>query len=63
MLQNNEVYNDLSLNVNYTEVTNRQLLNLVLYIIECEYHFTGDGVWNESHVQPVSIYLSGIFQM
>ncbi|KAL5273809.1 hypothetical protein ACFFRR_000517 [Megaselia abdita] len=53
MLQNNDAYHDMNLNVNYTQVSNRQLLTLVLYIIESEYHFTGDGVWNESHVQPM----------
>lgn len=58
MMQNNEAYHELGLNVNYTQVSNRQLLTLVLYIIELEYHFTGDGVWNESHVQPVSLSLA-----
>lgn len=55
MLQNNKTYDDLGLNVNYTQVSSRQQLTLLLYYMEKEFHFTGDGVWDESHVQPVSL--------
>lgn len=62
MLQNNEAYQEMNLNVNYTQVSNRQLLTLLLYVIESEYHFTGDGVWNESHVQPVNFLFLNLYK-
>lgn len=32
--------------VSLSKITNTQLLNLCLYYIEADYHFTGDGTWD-----------------
>ncbi|XP_054745707.1 transcription termination factor 5, mitochondrial [Anastrepha obliqua] len=32
---------------------NNELLTLILYLIESEFHFTGDGIWTEQQTQPV----------
>ncbi|CAD7093101.1 unnamed protein product [Hermetia illucens] len=58
-LQNDKAYEDLKLpNNNYTTVTNRQTLALCLYLIELEYHFTGDGIWTEQDLHPVENFNS-----
>lgn len=28
-------------------------MTLVLYLIELEFHFTGDGIWTDQHTQQV----------
>lgn len=34
--------------INYMELSNIQKLNLILYFIEKEHHFTGNGIWAKS---------------
>ncbi|XP_058974170.1 transcription termination factor 5, mitochondrial-like [Musca domestica] len=38
---------------NCEELTQNEVLTLVLYLIESEFHFTGDGIWTEQHTQHV----------
>ncbi|XP_061387632.1 transcription termination factor 5, mitochondrial [Musca vetustissima] len=38
---------------NSNELTTNEMLTLVLYLIESEFHFTGDGIWTEQHTQHV----------
>ncbi|XP_050317017.1 transcription termination factor 5, mitochondrial [Bactrocera neohumeralis] len=38
---------------NIYDLDNNQMLTLILYLIECEFHFTGDGIWTEQQTQPV----------
>lgn len=38
---------------NCEELTANEVLTLVLYLIESEFHFTGDGIWTEQHTQHV----------
>ncbi|KPJ13548.1 hypothetical protein RR48_10732 [Papilio machaon] len=33
-------------NLNYTQLTDDQILSLALYEIEKRYHFSGDGIWS-----------------
>ncbi|XP_013110499.2 transcription termination factor 5, mitochondrial [Stomoxys calcitrans] len=35
------------------KLTKNESLTLVLYLIESEFHFTGDGLWTEQHTQHV----------
>ncbi|XP_067646146.1 transcription termination factor 5, mitochondrial [Eurosta solidaginis] len=30
-----------------------EILTLILYLIECEYHFTGDGIWTQQQIHSV----------
>ncbi|CAH2099967.1 unnamed protein product [Euphydryas editha] len=34
-------------NLNYSMLTDNQILSLILYEIEKKYHFSGDGIWNK----------------
>lgn len=53
-LQNPEVQEELQLSVNTIfYLDNHEILTLILYLIECEFHFTGDGIWTEQQTQPV----------
>ncbi|XP_018803698.1 PREDICTED: uncharacterized protein LOC108978059 [Bactrocera latifrons] len=38
---------------NIYDLDNNEMLTLILYLIECEFHFTGDGIWTEQQTQPV----------
>lgn len=38
---------------NIYDLDNNETLTLILYLIECEFHFTGDGIWTEQQTQPV----------
>ncbi|XP_036342585.1 transcription termination factor 5, mitochondrial-like [Rhagoletis pomonella] len=53
-LQNPEVLEELQLPVNSIfYLDNHEMLTLIIYLIECEFHFTGDGIWTEQQTQPV----------
>ncbi|XP_038209046.1 transcription termination factor 5, mitochondrial-like [Zerene cesonia] len=34
-------------NLNYSKLTDSQILSLTLYEIEKKYHYSGDGIWNK----------------
>ncbi|XP_030563815.1 transcription termination factor 5, mitochondrial [Drosophila novamexicana] len=34
-------------------LSNNEILTLILYLIESEFHFTGDGIWTEQHTHHV----------
>ncbi|KAH8294964.1 hypothetical protein KR018_004839 [Drosophila ironensis] len=34
-------------------LSNNEVLTLILYLIESEFHFTGDGIWTEQHTHHV----------
>lgn len=34
-------------------LSNNEILTLILYLIESEFHFTGDGIWTELHTHHV----------
>ncbi|XP_011197051.1 transcription termination factor 5, mitochondrial [Zeugodacus cucurbitae] len=49
-----ECLEELQLPVNSIfDLDNNEMLTLILYLIECEFHFTGDGIWTEQQTQPV----------
>lgn len=52
-LQSPEFLEELQINKNFENLTNNEILTLVLYLIESEFHFTGDGIWTEHHTQHV----------
>ncbi|CAD6991676.1 transcription termination factor 5, mitochondrial [Ceratitis capitata] len=53
-LHESEFIEELHLPVNSIyDLDNNELLTLILYLIECEFHFTGDGIWTEQQIQPV----------
>ncbi|XP_065361220.1 transcription termination factor 5, mitochondrial [Calliphora vicina] len=52
-LQTPEFLQDLQINRSLKNLSNNEILTLVLYLIESEFHFTGDGIWTEQHTQHV----------
>ncbi|XP_073825284.1 mitochondrial transcription termination factor 5 [Musca autumnalis] len=52
-LKTSDFINELKSNENSEELTTNEMLTLVLYLIESEFHFTGDGIWTEQHTQHV----------
>lgn len=42
---------ELQIKKKYEDLGNKKILTLVLYLIESEFHFTGDGVWTDQHMQ------------
>jgi len=50
LLQSPDAQEDLQLPVaNFDSLINNEILTLILYVIESEFHFTGDGIWTEQH--------------
>ncbi|XP_055903287.1 transcription termination factor 5, mitochondrial [Eupeodes corollae] len=49
MLFTAENLEDIKLDQKITEINRSKILSLVLYLIESDYHFTGDGIWTEQH--------------
>ncbi|XP_037945648.1 transcription termination factor 5, mitochondrial [Teleopsis dalmanni] len=41
------------MHLNILDIDKCKLLSLVLYFIECEFHFTGDGIWTETQIHQV----------
>jgi len=37
----------------FNSLSNNEILTLILYLIESEFHFTGDGIWTEQHTHHV----------
>ncbi|XP_023296619.2 transcription termination factor 5, mitochondrial [Lucilia cuprina] len=52
-LQTPEFLQDLQIHRSLKQLSNNEILTLVLYLIESEFHFTGDGIWTEQHTQHV----------
>lgn len=54
LLQTPEIMEELQLPVpNVHALENSEILTLILYLIESEFHFTGDGIWTEQHTHHV----------
>ncbi|XP_034112334.1 transcription termination factor 5, mitochondrial [Drosophila albomicans] len=54
LLQVKEALEELHLPiVNMHAMNNNEILTLILYLIESEFHFTGDGIWTEQHTHHV----------
>ncbi|EDV48637.1 transcription termination factor 5, mitochondrial [Drosophila erecta] len=54
LLQSPDAQEDLQLPVaNFDSLSNNEILTLILYLIESEFHFTGDGIWTEQHTHHV----------
>ncbi|XP_055375303.1 transcription termination factor 5, mitochondrial [Condylostylus longicornis] len=53
ILQTDEFYKENQLNTSYTYVSYKQILTLCLYLMEIEFHFTGDGVWADQYSNNV----------
>lgn len=54
LLQVSETMEELQLPVpNMHALSNNEILTLILYLIESEFHFTGDGIWTELHTHHV----------
>ncbi|TDG51937.1 hypothetical protein AWZ03_001607 [Drosophila navojoa] len=54
LLQTPEIIEELQLPVpNVHVLDNNEILKLILYLIESEFHFTGDGIWTEQHTHHV----------
>ncbi|XP_017870604.1 PREDICTED: uncharacterized protein LOC108618875 [Drosophila arizonae] len=54
LLQTPEIMEELQLPVpNVHALENNEILTLILYLIESEFHFTGDGIWTEQHTHHV----------
>ncbi|XP_030374963.1 transcription termination factor 5, mitochondrial isoform X2 [Scaptodrosophila lebanonensis] len=55
LLQSSDYFEELQLpNVSdVNALSNSQILTLILYLIESEFHFTGDGIWTEQHSHHV----------
>ncbi|KAL7744316.1 hypothetical protein ACLKA6_001709 [Drosophila palustris] len=54
LLQLTEVLEELQLPVaDMHALSNKEILTLILYLIESEFHFTGDGIWTEQHTHHV----------
>ncbi|BFF89269.1 transcription termination factor 5 mitochondrial [Drosophila madeirensis] len=54
LLQSSEIQEDLQLPVSdVNDLSNSEILTLILYLIESEFHFTGDGIWTEQHTHHV----------
>lgn len=41
------------LSLNYSNLTDNQIMSLILYELEKKHHFSGDGIWNKSDLQKV----------
>lgn len=44
---------ELHIKTSIEKLTKTEVLTLVLYLIESEFHFTGDGIWTEQHTLHV----------
>jgi len=45
-LQQPDAQEELQLPVaDFNSLSNNEILTLILYLIESEFHFTGDGIW------------------
>ncbi|XP_026850232.1 transcription termination factor 5, mitochondrial [Drosophila persimilis] len=54
LLQSPEIQEELQLPVSDVhDLSNNEILTLILYLIESEFHFTGDGIWTEQHTHHV----------
>ncbi|XP_034475458.1 transcription termination factor 5, mitochondrial [Drosophila innubila] len=54
LLQVTEALEELQLPVaDMHALSNNEILTLILYLIESEFHFTGDGIWTEQHTHHV----------
>lgn len=54
LLQVTEALEELQLPVpDMHALNNNEILTLILYLIESEFHFTGDGIWTEQHTHHV----------
>ncbi|XP_070852905.1 transcription termination factor 5, mitochondrial [Drosophila suzukii] len=54
LLQQPDAQEDLQLPVaDFNSLSNNEILTLILYLIESEFHFTGDGIWTEQHTHHV----------
>ncbi|EDV92937.1 transcription termination factor 5, mitochondrial [Drosophila grimshawi] len=54
LLQATEAMEELQLPVSDVhQLSNNEILTLILYLIESEFHFTGDGIWTEQHTHHV----------
>lgn len=54
LLQHPDTMQELRLPVaNVHALENNEILTLILYLIESEFHFTGDGIWTEQHTHHV----------
>ncbi|KAH8383125.1 hypothetical protein KR009_006941 [Drosophila setifemur] len=54
LLQSSDAQEELQLPVaNIHLLSNREVLTVILYLIESEFHFTGDGIWTEQHTHHV----------
>ncbi|KAH8288557.1 hypothetical protein KR054_005432 [Drosophila jambulina] len=54
LLQAPDAQEELQLPVSgFYELSNNEILTLILYLIESEFHFTGDGIWTEQHTHHV----------
>ncbi|XP_055850271.1 transcription termination factor 5, mitochondrial [Episyrphus balteatus] len=49
LLYTTEILQDLKIEDKITDIDKSKILALVLYLIESEFHFTGDGIWTEQH--------------
>ncbi|XP_075145384.1 mitochondrial transcription termination factor 5 [Haematobia irritans] len=52
-LRNPSFLEELKFNKADEKLNENEKLTLVLYLIEIEFHFTGDGIWTEQHTQNV----------
>jgi len=53
-LQQPDAQEELQLPVaDFNSLSNNEILTLILYLIESEFHFTGDGIWTEQHTHHV----------
>lgn len=48
-----EFLEELQITQRFKDISKNEILTLVLYLIESEFHFTGDGIWTEHHIQHV----------
>ncbi|XP_002072330.2 transcription termination factor 5, mitochondrial [Drosophila willistoni] len=54
LLHSAEALEELQLPASNVHVlSNTEILTLILYLIESEFHFTGDGIWTEQHTHHV----------
>ncbi|XP_017114021.1 transcription termination factor 5, mitochondrial [Drosophila elegans] len=54
LLQLPDAQEELQLPVaDFHSLSNNEILTLILYLIESEFHFTGDGIWTEQHTHHV----------
>lgn len=53
LLSTPQFFDDMQIHVHQRPLRNNEILTLVLYLIESEFHFTGDGMWTEQQTQHV----------